>query len=168
MDQKKLCQIAAICGAVVFVGWFMPWLTIEIPPQAKALGISMDTSISGTSSAWTAGWLVMLLGLVGGAAAALTGFGFVKAVPLPQKKQWLIAAGCLAGSALFVLINFFKDFSGPASRGLGLYLCLLASLGGAACMVLVLKNAGMLPKPDATADAPASEDAASKDEKSDD
>jgi len=154
MDQKKLCQIAAICGIVVFVGCLMPWASISVPPQAaaaaKAMGVDLDSSISGTNGHWTAGVLVLILGIVGGAAAALTGFGFVKAIPLPQKTQWIIAAGCLALAALFVVINFLKDF-GPMSRGFGLWLSLLASIAGTVCMVLVLKKAGMLPKPDATA-----------------
>ena len=167
LDQKKLCQVAAICGGLVFIGCLLPWITVSLPAEALAaaerVGMAIpQTSFNATSGNFTAGVLVLILGLVGGAAAALTGFGFVKAVPLPQKTQWLIAAGCFAVSALFVVINFLKDFGG-ASRGLGLWLSLLASLGGTAAMFLLLKKAGMLPKPDAgtSGDKPAGGDGAS-------
>ena len=149
MSQKQLCMYAAICGAVVFVGCLLPWISITTP-----MGSMSDNAFG---AGFDLGALVFILGGAGGFLAGLTWLGRTKMVPIPQKTQLLAAAGCFLVALIFIFVNFMKDLgpSAPlaemvgfgASRGIGLWLCLLAGIGAAVSMFLVLRKAGWLPKP---------------------
>jgi hypothetical protein len=140
MDRKQLALIAAICGAVVFVGVLLPWVSVNMGQMGSA-------TANGTEGGFDGGVIILILGIVGAAAAALAWSGNTKMVPVAPQQQLLIGTGALAVAALLTVINFFKDF-GPsiqgmgASRGIGLYLTLLASLGGTAAMVMLLRKGG--------------------------
>lgn len=134
MDQKKLTTIAAACGGAVFVGVLLPWVTVSIGPMSQsASGTQVDT-----------GTIILILGLLGGAAAALTAMGKTSAVPIAPKQQLMIALGALGLAALLTIIKFldFGDGMGVASRGIGLWLTTLASIAGTVCAFLAFKNAG--------------------------
>ncbi len=143
MNKTQLIMIAAIGGIAAAVGCFLPWISINVGP--------ISASQNALHGMWTAGWLVLILAGAGGFFAFLSWQGKTKLVPLPAAKQLLIGGACLAGAAVFTLINFMKDFGANvggmgASRGFGLWLSLAGSIAGAVCMFLVLKQGNLLPK----------------------
>lgn len=145
MTKTQLLMISAIGGIAAAVGCFLPWISINIGP--------LSGSQNALHSMWTAGWLVLVLAAAGGLLAFLNWQGNSKVVPMPAGKQLLIGGACLAGAAVFTLINFLKDFGTNvggmgASRGFGLWLSLAGSIAGAVCMFLVLKQGNLLPKAD--------------------
>jgi hypothetical protein len=139
MDKKSLTLAAAICGAVTAIGTLLPWATAKT--------FMMEVSAAGTES--TKGVFVLILGLLGGAAALLVHLGKVgQIVKLDEKQHVLIGLGCFALAIILILTTFVdggyktqtvmgQEFG--ASRGIGLWLCLLASLAGGAALFMVLK-----------------------------
>jgi uncharacterized membrane protein YdjX (TVP38/TMEM64 family) len=142
MDRKQLVLVAAICGGVTALGALLPWYSIKTP--------FVSTSASGIDSG--RGVVVLLLGIAGGLAALLVHLGKAgQVVKLNEAQHFYVTIGCLGVAALLAVITFFGDFEkveamgqsmGP-SRGLGLWLSLLGSIGGAAAAFLVVrKSAG--------------------------
>jgi hypothetical protein len=137
MNRKQLALVATVCGVVVFVGVLLPWVTVNAGP--------LTMSENGMSKGFDLGIVILLLGIVGAAAAGLAWSDNTKALPLPAGQQILIGTIALALAAVLTFANFAKDF-GPtvqgmgASRGIGLYLTLLAAVGGTVAMALLLKK----------------------------
>jgi hypothetical protein len=138
MDKKQLLMIAAVCGGLLFLGALLPWWSASVGP------ISM--SVSGTD--FTLGVFILILGLAGGAAALAMALGKTDIVKLTEKQYAMIAAGAIGLAALFALIKFFdlKDPSGVGGKSIGIWLCLLAGIGGTVCMVMVLRQMGVIPE----------------------
>ncbi len=139
MDRKKLSMIAAACGAVVFVAMFLPFASFSGPSQFVALLPTFN------GFDWDGGVVVLILSLVAGAAALLVFLGKTDVVPLDGRQLLFVGVGGFAVAALLLVIKFFDDWpsgqGGGISRGIGLYLMLLATLAGAAACFLATKNA---------------------------
>ena len=143
MDRKKLSMIAAICGGLVFLGMILPIASVSFLGQSKSFnGFDGDT--------WGGGVIALILSVAAGAAALLVFLDKTDAVPLDGRQLLFLGVGAFGLSALLVLIQFFSgdyktaEVSGitmGASRGIGLYLMVLATLGGAAACFLATKHA---------------------------
>ena len=155
MEKKQLLLIAAVCGGVLFLGSLLAWVKA---PSVEFMGQTVGGgSISGTQ--FTVGVFVLILGLVGGAAALAMALGKTDIVKLAPKQYALIAAGALGLAALLSIIKFFEI--GP--KGIGIWLCFLAGIGGAACMFLVLRQMGVIPESAGGGEAKADDDVGGND-----
>jgi hypothetical protein len=139
MDRKRLALIAAICGGLTALGTLLPWVSIDT--------VMGSMTAAGTKSGL--GVFVMILGLVGGAAALLVHLGktgqFVK---LDERQHFYAALGCLGLALILTFVQLVSsDYKTVAMlgeemgarRGLGLWLDLFATLGGSAAAFLAVK-----------------------------
>jgi hypothetical protein len=142
MGTKQLTMVAAVCGVVTLLGVLLPWATVDIPPEVAALarqyGGLAKTSVNGTEGDFK-GTIVLILGILGGAAAA--GAWLVKPGQLPFNARQLLTAalGAFALAWILTLTDMLRSFEG-ASRGIGLYLAFLATLAGAVAAFLALRQ----------------------------
>jgi hypothetical protein len=142
MDRKQLILIAAVCGGVILLGTLLPWVSTSAP-----LGMSVTVAGTGTGL----GPWVLILGLLGGAAALLIHLGKVgQFVKLTELQHLYVAAGAFGLATLFLLIQFMQSYyqtqtvmgqSYGSSRGIGLWIALLGALGGEAASLMLVKNA---------------------------
>ena len=140
MDKKQLLMIAAIGGVVTVVSVFLPWVTVDLSefgPLAAAISSKVDTSVAGIEGG--DGKIVLILGLVAAAAAGALFLG--KKLPMSDKGAIMTAWICLGVAVLVALINLF-DLKGPASAGIGMWLCILGGLAGAATGFLAWQKMG--------------------------
>ena len=134
MDLKKLNlgdQIIGGSGIVLFIASFLTWFKAEVPGLG-ALGLG-----SASANAWDVGFLGWVPVLVGIAMVAFVAVrAFAPEVKLPELPlpwgQVLFIAGCVA--AVLVVLKFLigEDDGGGVidiSRGFGLFLAVLASIG---------------------------------------
>ena len=141
MDQAMLTKIATTCAVVVAVSCFLPWVSVSTPMGSGA-------SHNVLNEGFTLGFLILIGGAVAAAILVMRMLGKGKAIPVPEGKQKLLALACLAVAALFAIINFFKDYpsvSTPmgtfgASRGIGLWFGVLASIGGTIALGMTMKS----------------------------
>lgn len=141
MDRKQLILIAAICGGATALGVILPWAT----GSAGGFG---SVSYNGFNTGW--GTLVFICALLAGAAMLLIHLGKVgQFVKLTELQHVYAAMGGFAVASLGTLINFFgREFQSQTvmgqeygvSRGIGLWLCLIAALGGEAVSFLVMQK----------------------------
>jgi hypothetical protein len=140
MDRKRLTLIMAVCGGLAALGSLLPWATVK----------SFGGSISASGVESTYGVFVLILGLAAGAAALLVYLGKVgQLIKLDERQHLFIALGCFALALLFTLIQFFSSgyqsvsvmgTEVGASRGFGLWLALLATIGGAGAAFMTVRN----------------------------
>lgn len=141
MDRKQLILIAAICGGVIVLGTLLPWVSTSAP-------LGMSVSVSGTGTGM--GPWVLILGILGGAAALLIHLGKVgQFVKLTELQHLYVAAGAMGLATIFLLIQFMQGYykteivMGQAygnSRGTGLWISLLGALAGEGAALMVLKQ----------------------------
>ena len=117
MDRSKVSMGLGICGGLIAIGCFLPWVT--------ALGGLL--SVSGMDSG--DGKIVFTLGLL----ILVTGI-YVHPNLGPKKHRYVIALLCSVLSLLISLIDIIDVGSLAAdtplaSIGTGLYLCVIASFG---------------------------------------
>jgi hypothetical protein len=150
MTRKQLALIAAVCGAVAFVAALLPWASWSIPPQFGNVSIAgVKTTTGGTEGEFKGVW-VIILGLLGGFHALLVHLGKHKQVlpflPFDERQHLFMSAALFALACILTLTDFLRDFPEQLSRGLGLWLALLATAGGAATAVLgTMKPASSTP-----------------------
>ncbi len=145
MERKQLTLIAAICGAVTFLGVLMPWGVIST--DLGPLG-TRSHSWNGTEAPFQGGF-VLVLGLAGGAAALLVFLGKTSLIKLDEQKHYFIAIGCFGLGLLLTFIDFVSDYGTHSvmgitayevDRGIGVFLTLLACAGGGVASFLALKK----------------------------
>jgi hypothetical protein len=153
MNHRQAVMVVAACGLLTLIGVLLPWVTVSVPTlPASDLGDSefgrqmqaqlaaamskAKTSANGTEGDFK-GTFVLILGVVGGAAAAAT-LARPGTVPLGSRQLLLVALGTFGLACLLTLTDFFRDFSG-GSKGIGIFLTLLATLGGAIVSLLALR-----------------------------
>jgi hypothetical protein len=128
--EKKRLLIVIIAG-VGIIGSFMPWASV------------FGMNLAGTEDG---GWLTIVLFAIGGAIAFTRGNRSE-----PIAKNMMPAVWGSAGVALVVaLVKIFRDF-GPADRGFGLWLVLLAAIAQLV-VALYYKGAAGWDLPDKVAD----------------
>jgi hypothetical protein len=150
MDRKQLILIAAICGGATALGVILPWATMDAP-------MSVGGSFNGFNTGW--GTLVFLAALAAGAAALLIHLGKIgQFVKLTELQHVYVMVGGFGLATLGTLIHFFSGTYTTVSgmgheygwhRGIGLWICLLGTLGGEAVSFLVMKGASS-PAPPST------------------
>jgi len=107
MEKKRM--LILIIAAVGIIGSFMPWASV------------FGMNLAGTEDG---GWLTIILFAIGGGIAFTRGNRSE-----PIARNMMPAVWGSAGVALVVaLVKVFRDF-GPADRGFGLWLVLLAAIG---------------------------------------
>jgi hypothetical protein len=166
MNAKQLAMVAAACGVLTLIGVLLPWATfggdaprIDVPRDAGPAGDFARSMAAAAQSAFAAvevngtgrgfnGTFVLILGLLGGAAAAAYAFAKPGTLPLNARQLLFVALGAFALGLLLTFVDLVSEF-GPMSRGIGIYLTFLATLAGAAAAFLTLR------KTPATATAPA-------------
>jgi hypothetical protein len=151
MDRKKLALIMTICGGVAVLGTLLSWVVVDGPFASG--------SAPGTDS--TKGVFVLILSLAGGAAALLLFLGKAgELIKLDERQHLLIGTGCLAVALLLVFTQMVSgdyetvklaDESFGTRRGFGLWLDMLATIGGVAAGVMALRPSGS-PAPTEPAD----------------
>lgn len=123
-------------GALMLIAYFLKWWKVEF------FGGSVGVSGSEYFFTGTLPWLLLL------AIAVLTFLRAADIVKLPASFPLpLVVLGASALSFLLVLIRFFSDgvdseFDDGISRGIGLYLALLAVIAVVAGAVLGFKESG--------------------------
>lgn len=148
MDRKKLSLIAAACGAVVFVAMLLPFGSLNIPDGP--FGKMMANQGSPNGFDWDGGAIVLILSVVGAAAALLVFLGKTDVVPLDARQLLFVGVGGFGVAFVIVLIKFFDGDAWQTrdtplgtvgmARGIGLYLMLLATLAGGAASFLATKQ----------------------------
>lgn len=123
----KLSLASAVLGLVIFIGVLLPWVS--------AFGLA---SVNGFG--WGAGWLVFICALAA-IGAGLEGM-FVSGLVRPIASWVMFGAGVVG--FLITLIDLFS-VPGGASPGVGLFICLFASIllaavGGIPLYPLVVKK----------------------------
>jgi drug/metabolite transporter (DMT)-like permease len=166
MDRKQLATIAVGCAAVAIIGClFLTWPSIDfqkdMPDKAKdAVYKQFDDKVNNVGP--------LLLSIAAGACALLVMLGMTALVPLDARQLLFIGCALFGIAALLTLIapldlDWIPESNRKdVSKGLGVWLTLLACAGGAAASFLATtkKKGKAAPKP-AAADAPAAkEDAA--------
>lgn len=119
--------IAAAGGLVYFVFSFFPWYTVEW---------------LGSINAWQRAsslWSVIIFGLV----AVAFGVKALGVIP-PRIPLEIIALGLVVVGDLFFLFAFFNGVEGPISRGVGLWIDLLAAIAINVGAVLQFRKIGGL------------------------
>ena len=136
MDRKKLLMIAAGASVLTVLGVLLPWATLSdegLGGALQAIGQSLTTTGLETGD----GKIVLVLALIG---AGLTGaLFFGRSLPVSNRAATLIATICLGLVGLISLIDVM-DISGMVSVGIGLWLCLVGGLAGAAASFLAWKG----------------------------
>lgn len=128
--EKKRMWIVVI-AAIGIIGSFMPWASV------------FGMNLSGTEDG---GWITIVLFATGGAIALTRGNRSE-----PIDKSLMPAIWGSAGVALIVaLLKIFRDF-GPADRGIGLWLVLLAAIAQLV-VALYFRGAAGWALPDKVAD----------------
>jgi hypothetical protein len=158
--RKQLILAAVIGGAVTAVGTLFNWVTVSGGAGWTGYTQLGTLSVSGVDHGKGIG--VLLLGLVGGLAALLVHLGKAGTVvkQLNETQHLWVAVGALGLALLLVLTVFFSgayethEVMGQkygASRGFGLWLSLLGSLGGAVAAFMTVKGTNPMgaPKPPA-------------------
>lgn len=158
MDRKKLSMIGAACGAVVFVALLMPFGSMSAPSGGFGAAIAKQGSPNGFD--WGGGAVVLIFSLLGAAAALLVFLGKTDVVPLDAKQLLFVGMGGFNIAFLIVIIKFFdgdawKTVETPLgsfgmSRGIGLWLLVLATAAGAVACFMAAKQP---PIPDGGGDA---------------
>jgi hypothetical protein len=135
LTRKQFALIAAACGLVAVLSVFLPWISIDMPAEARAqaAALGMKTSVNGTGEGLN-GVLVLILSLVGAGACVLVHQDQTKVLPLQPRQYLFLGVGVFGLALLLLLLDFFDSLDSPvaqisASRGFGMYLCLLALLG---------------------------------------
>lgn len=143
MDRKKLSMIAAACGAAGMIAALLPWVSVSMGGLggASANGFRVDT-----------GWFTFICGGLAGAGALLVYLGKTSMVPLDARQLLLAGVGLFGVAALFTVLRFFdsgyqSQTVGPgitvgASRGIGLFIALIAMIGGTVVCFLAAKKGG--------------------------
>lgn len=164
MDRKQLATIAVVCGIVAFVAVLMPWYSYSVsidvsgmPSEARAmLGASGGGStLNGTEGNFN-GVFVIILSLLGAAAAALVVVRKTDLLPLDERQHLFASLGLFALAAIVTLIDVFSDFPGTpqgmggmmkveAGKSFGLYLTLIATAAGAAAAFLAVQKSPVEP-----------------------
>ena len=117
MDRSKISIGLSICGGLITIGCLLPWAT--------ALGGLIKLNGTDTGD----GKVVLIFGLV----ILATGF-FVHPNRSPKRYMYVIALICSCLSSLISIIDIIDVGSLTAdtplaSIGIGLYLCVIASVG---------------------------------------
>jgi hypothetical protein len=138
MNPRQLPLAAAICGAAAVVAVLLPWISVTLPPEAAAFGFSIPT-INGTDGDFKGTW-VLILALLAGFHSVLVWKGKHQQVlpflKLDSRQHMFLAAGLFALALVLTLTDFLRDFGAGASRGIGLWLTLLATGAGVAAAYL--------------------------------
>lgn len=128
-------------GLVMLIAYFLAWWSLDGASGFSSLG---STSGSDYFFTGTVPWLILVAIGVLTVLSVMDVFKLPSTLPLP-----LIFLGASALAFLLVLIRFFSDgfdtvagFDFPTSRGVGLYLALLASIAVLAGSFLGFKEAG--------------------------
>jgi hypothetical protein len=140
MGRKQLALVAAACGVIAAFGALLPWVTVEFVVTQTASGVDSAKGV-----------FVLLLGLLGGAAAAVVGLGKTgQLLKLDEVQHLYIAIAALGLAFLLAVTSFFgNQFAGVelqgerldfVSRGIGLWLSLLGSLGGGVAAFLATRK----------------------------
>jgi hypothetical protein len=138
VDLKKLSlgdQIIGGSGIVLFIASFLTWFKAEI--DTEGLGSLLGDLGSAKANGWDVGflgWFPVLLGLLMVAYVAVRAFApqvKLPDLPLPWN-QVLFIVGCVAAVLLVLKFLIGEDDGGGVveiSRGIGLYLGVLAGIG---------------------------------------
>ena len=128
MDRKQLATIAVICGAVAFVAVLLPWYSVSTPMGGH--------SANGTEGEFN-GVFVIVLSLLAGVAALLVVLGRTDLLPLDERQHVFASLVLFALAAVVTLLDVFSDLPSASSgmgiemgKSFGMYLTLLATLGG--------------------------------------
>ena len=139
MDLSKISKggkIFAGAGIVYLIATFLPWYSIDIPPELA--GLIGDTDVNAWGDIgflWGSMWALLLL--VGVVFLILPAFG-VKAPNIPPVTFLTVAA--LA--TLFTLLKLLIGEDGPISASYGLYLAIIAAAGATFGGYLLFKESG--------------------------
>jgi len=135
VDLKKLSlgdQIIGGSGIVLFISSFLTWFKAEVKGLG-ALGFSASASANGWDVGFL-GWFPVLLGIAMVAFVAVRAFApqvKIPDLPLPWG-QVLFITGCVAAALVILKFLIGEDDGGGVvdiSRGIGLFLAVLASIG---------------------------------------
>jgi hypothetical protein len=107
-------------------------------PSVPRGGLGASMSVSGTSSELN-GTVVLILSLLGAAAAGAT-LARAGTVPLAPRALLFAALGAFGLAFVLTLLDFLEEFGPRANRGIGLWLAVLATAGGAVAAVLALRK----------------------------
>jgi hypothetical protein len=181
MDARGLSIAAVACAALVVLGVFLPWVSLDPEAQrgldaaremmrgmgelARSVGASdaevgrlqreLDGAVAATRFDGTTkgfnGTVVLILGILGGAAAAAT---LLRSgtVPLTTRALLLAALGLFGLGFVLTLADLFQRWEG-AGRGVGIWLTALATGAGAAAALLALRRTPVGQAPPAAASA---------------
>ena len=160
MTTKGLAVVAVGLGVLTVVGVLLPWTAF--PPEAEAALAQAREMLrdfsrelpgaaparmpepdlpnrSGTSAGFN-GTGILILAIVGGLAAGV--FALARPRTVPVSARGLLGTAVVAFGLGFVLTlaDVLKDWGG-ASKAFGIWLTLLASLGGAVAALLAFRRA---------------------------
>jgi len=162
MDRKQLAAIAAICGVVAAVAVLLPWYSVSMKMNLEGMGdlgsrvpglagaaSGQSKSANGTEGDFN-GTFVLILGLLGAAAAGLVAAKKTDLLPLDERQHLFAALALFALAVLLTLLDVFRDLpstsqssgsmSIEAGKAFGLYLTLLATVAGAAAAFLAIQK----------------------------
>lgn len=135
-EGQKAALWMAISAVVSFVGVLMPWFTTRQDFSRRGWNFedALPTSYSGLDADYHGAW-VLVLTLVGGAAAGMVHFGKERSLPLKGKP---LAQGLLGVYALAAFLTFvdwvwnspYVDSGRVGGRSLGIYVTLGATFAG--------------------------------------
>ena len=129
-------------GVVMLIAYFLSWWSVDIP------GVGSGGSLSGSDYflTGTVPWLLLIAIAVLTVLAVMDKFTLPSSIPGP-----LVFLGASALAFLLVLVRFFSDgldysglggFDNYITRGIGLYLALLATIAVLAGSFLGFKESG--------------------------
>jgi hypothetical protein len=161
MDRKQLATIAMVCGVVAFVAVLLPWYSVSVdlggmPAELREMvgQAASSKSLNGTEGDFN-GTFVIVLSLLGAAAAALVVLGKTHVLPLDERQHLFAALGLFALAVVVTLTDVFRDLGGASQSGggmkveagkaFGLYLTLIATLAGAAAAFLAVRMSATKP-----------------------
>lgn len=162
MDRKQLATIAAVCGVVAAIAVLLPWYSVSMKMNLEGMGdlgshvpglagavSGSSKSVNGTQGDFN-GTFVLILGLLGAAAAGLVAAKKTDVLPLDERQYLFVALGTLALAVILTLIDVFRDLpsasqssgsmSISAGKSFGLYLTLIATVAGAAAAFLATRK----------------------------
>jgi len=160
MDRKQLVTAAVVCGLIAVLGVLLPWYSISssvdtssLPQGAMHLpgmaGAHQSQSFNGTQGDFN-GTFVLILALVGAAAAGLVAARRTDVFPLDERQHLFVAAGLFGIAVIVTLTDVFRAMPGmstatrimkiEAGKSFGLYLTLAATLAATAAAWLATQK----------------------------
>lgn len=140
MNRKLLSLIAAICGAAGFISVFLTWASREI---ASGKSESYDAfELAEGGRLFETGTFVLIFCLLAGAATLLVHLRMTKVTRIDARQLLFLCVALFGLAALMTVIRFFHEAFEPdqISRGFGIYLAVLATVGGAVASFLAARK----------------------------